>query len=204
MSAPNHHMSCLREVPLLGPLAAVVLFCALRPIWDGDEWWHVTVGRFILDSGRLPTVDVWSAADPAPEWRSIQWGWQVVAAWIDRLGGLEALRRANAAWICATFIAFYLLVRRGGERRAIALLLGAALLESFHDRFRVRPMVVSATLWLALAFLVADLRAARVRHAVALGALFASWSMIHGGEACLAMIGLLFTCAAGVALRGRR
>ncbi len=181
----------------------VAAFCALRPIWDIDEWWQIVVGRWILDHHALPTVDVWSSVTPQPGWRSCQWLWQVGAAYVDRHFGLEALRRLNAGWIAASFGLFYAGVRRGGEKLVHALLLAAALLCAFHDRIRVRPTVVSMTFWIALALLVPLLRRSNWKTPAIVGLLFVGWAMIHSAEAWLGA-GCLVACALVLILRRRK
>jgi hypothetical protein len=181
----------------------VAAFCALRPIWDIDEWWQIVVGRWILDHRALPTVDVWSSVTPQPGWRSCQWLWQAGAAFVDRRFGLETLRRLNAGWIAASFALFYWWARRSGEKLAHALLLAAALLCAFHDRIRVRPTVVSMTFWIALAFLVPLLRRSNWRAPAIFGGLFLGWAAIHSAEAWLGA-GCLVAAAIVLILRRRK
>jgi len=61
---------------VLGVLGAL---WAWRPIWNIDLFWHVAVGREVMDGG-IPARDVFSAADANAPWTTFQWGYEVLVA----------------------------------------------------------------------------------------------------------------------------
>ena len=40
---------------------------------DGDTWWHVKVGEWILAYGQAPSVDLWSATRTGQPWTAHEW-----------------------------------------------------------------------------------------------------------------------------------
>ncbi len=183
------------DAAIVAVLAAAVAFCALRPIYNIDVWWHICAGRWMLEHGRLPTENVWSAVDPSTPWRSIQPLYQVIAAYIDQHWGLEALRLSNVAWLTGSFLLFYGLVRRSGMRPTTALLLTALLLTAFHLRIRVRPHVVNLPAWTLLGASAVWARRLRPWHALLFGLGFFAWSGFHTPASLYGVFGLAAVAA---------
>lgn len=138
-----------RDWLAVGLTTLLVGLWAWRPLWDIDLFWHVVVGRLILDGG-VPTQDVLSAADPTAPWHTFQWGYEVLVAVIDSLGGLWGLKLFHWALFTSTAAAFMAALRAKGLPRApSAGMLGVALL-LVEDRLRARPHLFELLFVLAL------------------------------------------------------
>lgn len=122
---------------IVGSFLAVLLW-AWRPIWDIDLFWHVVVGRLILEGG-VPSTDVLSAADPTAPWTTFQWGYELLVAACEATLGLPGLKALHAGLLAGTFALLAGLLRRAGASRTLCLgVLGFALLV-VEDRVRARP-----------------------------------------------------------------
>ena len=179
--------STAAEPALLLALVALLAFCALRPIWDIDIFWHVAVGRWIVEHLALPDRDLWSAADPAAPWQSFQWLYQALVAAIDSRAGLRGVRLAHAAWVVGTFALAWWLLRRRGLGLAPTAALVLLLLVVWHDRMRVRPHIINLTAWLLIVAAI-DRPDFSLRRAAPLAvAGFLLWSALHLGGAFIAV-----------------
>ncbi len=155
----------------------VTLWC-LRPMWDVDLFWHVAVGRSILDGG-LPSTDLFSAVRPEAEWQTFQWAYEVLVALVDRVAGLRGLQLLHAGVIGLAFGLLAEFTRRWkGWLAALAVTAVGLLL--FEDRVRERPHVFELLFVVALLPLL--LERVRVRWA-ALLALALVWSNLHAVSA---------------------
>ena len=56
------------------------------PVVDPDLWWHITVGKWILGHGEIPTTEQWNYFAMGEPWRAYSWSVEVVVALLDRLG----------------------------------------------------------------------------------------------------------------------
>ncbi len=135
------------------PALLVAVFVALalwlfRPIWNIDIFWHVVVGRLILEGG-VPTQDVLSAAHPEAPWRTFQWGYEVLVAALDGLGGLRLVQGLHVLVMAGAALGYFEILRRRGPRWAAFTGL-AVLLLLFEDRVRVRPHVFELAYVIAL------------------------------------------------------
>lgn len=129
-------------------VAALVTAWCLRPLWDIDLWWHIATGRLILEQG-IPDRDVFSAVDPTAPWRTFQWGYEVLVAWVDAHLGLRALQVLHAGTIgLAAGLAAGFGARRAGVAPAVAAVALGLLL--FEDRVRARPHVFELLFVVAL------------------------------------------------------
>lgn len=121
-------------------LATFVLGC--QQLFDGDTWWHLRSGEWILSHRRVPTLDPFSFASADRPWIDLHWGFQVLVASAYRLGGLAAVILLTAT-VCAGTILIALAAR--GRTWPVCLVaavwIPAVLLMA--GRFVPRPEVLS-------------------------------------------------------------
>ena len=67
-------------------MVAVVLF-APQVLGDGDTWWHLATGQWILNHGRIPDRDVFSYIMAGRPWLAQEWLSQLLMALAFRFGG---------------------------------------------------------------------------------------------------------------------
>ncbi|MFN2213222.1 MAG: hypothetical protein ACK2UE_09125, partial [Anaerolineales bacterium] len=70
-------------------LAGIFIFINTHPIRPYDFWWHITIGREILATGHIPTVDIYSytaAGQPYPSYQMF-WLMEILLYSVYRLGG---------------------------------------------------------------------------------------------------------------------
>ena len=193
MSEPSNHrparlLSATQEAAALIFVLAVAGFCAFIPINTGDIWWHVAVGRWILDSGQLPDADIWSA-EPGT-WHSFSWLYQIVVAKLDAAWGMAGIRAMSALWMLLTFGLCFILSRRAGASPWLAMLLAILLILGFQYRIRIRPHLFNLTAFLILTYTLFRLRP-RLWLIPFAGLFMVLWSAVHAGGAMVAIGGLV-------------
>jgi hypothetical protein len=94
--------------PLLISCGLFVLLLS-RPelLSDGDIYWHLTIGQWILDHGTLPLVDHYSHSRAGGSWTPHEWLSEVLFAYAFNTGGW-ALVTGLAAGACACTVAIVL------------------------------------------------------------------------------------------------
>ncbi len=167
---------------------AGLLLWLFRPIWNIDIFWHVVVGRLILEGG-VPTQDVLSAAHPEAPWRTFQWGYELGVAVLDGLGGLRLVQAVHVLVMSTAGAGLFEVLRRRAS--AAAALTGlAVLMLLFEDRVRVRPHVFELAYVIALLPLLLEWVRGR---AAWLGAVFLAliWANTHAVSAAwwVALVG---------------
>lgn len=191
--------SSLEPAPEISGLEATclaVVFTLLsvyvsRAIWDIDVFWHIAAGRAIVESGGLPTTDIFSAIDPHRTWITFQWGYEVLVYWLDNLGGLALVKTAHAATMLVGFGGFWFVCRRHFRLdAALSFVLLTLLIVLFEDRIRCRPHVVNLVAWVALCPWLLSGGAVRTPRTTwpLLGAGVFLWANLHAGGAFLFLI----------------
>jgi hypothetical protein len=180
-------------MPWLVAASVYLLLMALgsRLLSDPDTYWHIALGRLILDRHALPDGDPFSATLRGAHWVAYEWLSQVAYALAYRLGGWAAVAALTAAAAAAAFgqLARYLLQRWQPLPTAIAVL-AALVLTSPH--IVARPHVLALPLMVTwIAALIRAVDNARPPSWWLLP-LMMLWANLHGSFIFgLAMVGLI-------------
>jgi hypothetical protein len=148
---------------------------------DPDLWMHIFVGKLIVGSGHIPSLDLFSYSAAGMPWRNHEWLSQVILALAyENLGviGLKLLKL-----ICAGVMVFAL--KRGLEQthvltrvhRIILLLTAAAI----ATQMQFRPQLFTfAMMAIVMATIGSEVYRGKAR-LWPLIPLFALWANLHGG-----------------------
>jgi len=176
----------------LAAIAGVFVFLNLNPIRPHDFWWHMAVGREIVDTGQIPTVDAYSQTLRSQPYASYNMFWlmEVFFYQVYSRGGAALIVFSHSLMVSAAYaILLYLGWKISGSWRmaTLAMLFAAAL--GLND-WNVRPQ--AATFFIGAFYLLAihKLRSGGKRGwllTFPLGMLV--WANSHGAF----FIGLIFT-----------
>jgi hypothetical protein len=199
-SAPERRRGPAR-LPWLVGAAALSLAVTTRQLVDPDVWWHLGVGRIILDRG-IPSTEPFSFAGAPNPWIGQQWLYEVGLARLIAAGGAGLAMAVMGIVAASAFLVAALATRRGEDipapARAASLLLCCL---AAGEVLGVRGQVVTV-LGTALVLLVVTRWRDGSRRAVwALPPLFLVWANLHAGF--VAGLALALAAAATVAVHRR-
>jgi hypothetical protein len=111
----------------LAPLAAALVMAGIvlfvpALLNDGDTYWHIATGEWVLTHGRVPAQDIFSHSRPGAPWIAHEWLSDVLMASAIRVGGwsgllaMFAVSVGGAAWLLTNHLS-----RRLGGLTLIAL-----------------------------------------------------------------------------------
>ena len=146
---------------------------------DSDTYWHIAVGKWILEHGSFPHADVYSFTKTGEPWMSSSWLAQVLyAAAHDRAGWAGPVALASLAIATAFALLAQCLGARMDGKYAVAIASAALLLSMSH--FFARPHVLVMPLMVAWA--AGLLRASERGEAPSfwLLPLLVLWANLHG------------------------
>jgi hypothetical protein len=177
-----------------------VLFAAATAvvkIRSEDFFWHLAAGREMLTSGQLLRLDPFRFTHQGIEWVDHEWAFQLLLAWIDRLGGLGALSFVLPVFLAAAAALVYGGSRQRGAPAAVALVLVLVFLLGLRGRLYARPEIATLVFFLGLLTLL-KLRVERGQRGFSLAvlALAAVWANFHPGVLALPPIAGVFLAAA--------
>ena len=85
-------------VPLAAALVMACVFLFLPQVLnDGDTWWHMATGEWILAHGRVPDRDVFSYTQAGRPWVAHEWLSEALMALAARAAGLHSSITTDAA-----------------------------------------------------------------------------------------------------------
>lgn len=182
-AAPTRALPALGQSGWLGLAAA----CAVAAVFlldprvfnDGDTYWHLGAGEWMLRHARVPDVDVFSHSRPGAPWTAHEYLAEVLMTLAYRAGGWSGLAVLFAASAAATAM---LLVRRLSFSLSglglIVAVVGALSLGA--GSLLARPHVL--VLPVLMVWTVAMLRARDADRAppLAWAALMLLWANLHG------------------------
>lgn len=167
---------------------AMIFLTAVLPRFDTDFWWHIFVGRNILEHFRVPTTDFLSYTFRGHPWLDHEWLSEVWMYAVYKFGGAELLLSVFAVITTGAYIVVYILMRSRGVSTLLALTLtlmaGASSFGSWGPRVQMITLLFAAFFCLALERYHVT---GRRQWLIALVALMLIWSNLHGGF----VIGLL-------------
>jgi hypothetical protein len=136
-------------------LVGIFVFVNTHPIRPHDFWWHITIGREILTTGNIPSVDIYSYTEAGQPYPSYQMFWlmEIILYGIYHLDGPALVIFIFSLLITAAYgVIFWLCHQTSGSWRigALGVLFAAAL--GLND-WNVRPQGI--TFLLASLFLLA-------------------------------------------------
>jgi hypothetical protein len=106
-----HNRFLFLYVALLFITASYYLFQWPIIAYDADLWYHLSTGRYILDTGSVPDTSYFSFLSPPREWINYYWLFQALVYKVFSLSGYQGLiiLRTIVYLILAALICVYLL-----------------------------------------------------------------------------------------------
>ncbi|MGI8907294.1 MAG: hypothetical protein ACR2IE_12480 [Candidatus Sumerlaeaceae bacterium] len=198
-AAPADNAKLISEKPglfyfilLILLLALGAFFVTIRPVSDPDSWFHMALGKWVLEHHEIPRIDPFAGSSPGREWISSGWLPSVLMQLLFRRFGESGVGLLLMSFfvILSTYGTVLIAARKwfgDGGLIFFPLMLGLGLA---CVRFNPRPDIFSQ-LMLACTLLVlvlAERPGAKAQwYLYSLLPVFALWANLHAGF----LIGLL-------------
>ena len=132
---------------MLAVAAALGLLAGSFAIANTSIGWHLASGHWVLDHHAVPRSDPFSTTAEGTPWIDHEWGFQVMLAAVERLGGAPLLVLTRAVLVAALAVMLLVFGARSGLSPPAALVLAVLCLYGARIRFFLRPEL--ATLLIA-------------------------------------------------------
>jgi len=172
---------------------------------DGDAGWHMRVGQWILEHGRIPTHDFFSFSKAGEPWYAWEWLSDVVFALAHAWMGLKGVVWLSAAIFLAVVGGVFFRVVRTGANVFVAVPLTMIAVGVIRIHLLARPHMFTLLFVLLAVWLIDRDLERPSRWIWWLVPLTVLWTNLHGGWAALvAILALVAAGSAAEALAGRR
>lgn len=159
-------------------IGGIMLF-KQKVLTDGDTYWHIAAGRWMLEHRRVLTHDIFSYTAPGVDWTSHEWLSELFMAGAYQAAGFAGLLIlfALAIGLGAALLAQRLRAQLGMVSVGIALFLVFLLLA---PSLLVRPHILALPILVIWLGELLDAREQNRRPGLWLALLMALWANMHG------------------------
>jgi len=151
---------------------------ATRAVVDTDLYWHLTTGRYIVETRTVPMADPFSSTMLGKPWVVIFWLAQVVLYVVYQAAGLAGLSLLVAALVTLTLIFVWKQLSGPIFLRALIVLLAAAV---SGPVWTARPHLITYLLTAVVAYLLFLYKWKQIDRLWVVPLLFIVWVNTHGG-----------------------
>jgi hypothetical protein len=175
----------LDQVWMIAALVLVALRPLLTPIPPHDFWWHMAMGREIVQSGTIPREDTFSYTQAGEPFYNQGWLAQVAMYELHKLGGVPLLLVVQAGVVALAYgLLLWLCIRRTGMVRLSVGILLLAIMPISFDNWNVRPQTYAFPLFVAFLLVLDTWRTPQRERGGArlwlLPLLMIGWVNLHG------------------------
>jgi len=136
----------------------LAIFTTFKITGDDDLFWHLATGRYIINTGTVPSTDVFGYMTQGQQWMPFEWGWDVITYGVYNLAGYTGLSILRTFLLFITFgIIFYTLKKFKVSDLFIIISL---IIFSFAiiDRLTPRPHLMSYIFFVSLIYIICSYR----------------------------------------------
>ena len=136
----------------------LVLFTTFKITGDDDVFWHLATGRYIVETGHVPSVDIFGFVTQGQQWMPFEWGWDVLTYTLYNIGGYTALSILRTFIFVFIFWIFYVVLKKFKVNTFLSVLFFLILAFGIMDRLTPRPHVMSMLFFVVLLYIFFDYR----------------------------------------------
>lgn len=179
----------------IGSVLIASLAAFVRPVTDGDFWWHVRTGKWILENGRLPGHDVFTYTVADHTWVDHEYLTEALTWLVQARLGLAGV---SLAFGLLTWVGFLLVAKTARPGRQPYVIVGLALALAAMAGYPIwgpRPQMITFVLVSVELLWLRRFLGGSSRAIFWLPAMTLLWSNLHGGwPVGFLLLGLALIC----------
>jgi hypothetical protein len=150
---------------------------------DPGTFWHIQVGRRVLEHGEFLRTDPFSFTRNRQPWIASQWGGELVMAVLHSIAGLDSLLLGGATLLAGLYTWLAHRLMRAGLHWLYAAGVALAAVAVSANHFHLRPHLGTLVLFAVSYSFLVDFEAGRIGRwrLLWLVPLFVVWANVHGG-----------------------
>jgi hypothetical protein len=172
---------------------------AVQLLSDGDTGWHIRTGDWILQHGRIPSVDFFSFTMPGQPWFAWEWGWDAFFSIVHHWTGLPGVVFLNVLLLCLSAALVCRLIRRYSDNDILAFAFTLLAVCGSMIHWLARPHLISWVFALLFSHIILSAEQGNRKMLLYAPVLMLFWTNLHGGF--FIGIVLLLASALGEALQ---
>ncbi len=182
-------------------LLLIFLF-SFHQIKDSDTFYHIKTGQVIIESGHVPTADIFSYTAPGAMWVTHEWLAEIVFYLVSSSFGFWALIGFAALLASLSYFFIVRLAIKKGANVYVTLLVGFIIAYSSISFWQTRPEVIATFLLVLLIYCLEKYREhPRVLYLVPTLFIVWLWANIHASFLLGLVVLIFYTIALKIQLK---
>lgn len=175
----------------------IILLTTFKISGDDDFFWHLSTGRYIVNTHSVPSVDVFGFKTSGQAWMPFEWGWDVLTYGLYNLGGINLILAFRTIVFLILFFLLYRMLEKFKVKLTVSLIMMTLLSFGIIDRLTPRPHIISLLLFIVVLYIILDFRYFKrdnFKRLYYLPVIFLLWANMHMGIiGGLFLLGLYYT-----------
>jgi hypothetical protein len=136
----------------------IVLLTTFKITGDDDVFWHLATGKYIVETGHVPSQDIFGYVTQGQEWMPFEWGWDILTYGIYNIGGYTGLSIFRTIIFLLIFYIYFLIYKKFKISPAISFLILTILAFGTMDRLTPRPHIISLLFFVLILYIIIQYR----------------------------------------------
>jgi len=169
-------------------LAAFAVFIVLVTTYkiqgDDDIFWHLATGKYITETGTVPSSDVFGFVTAGERWIPFEWGWDVLTYVIYSFSGYTGISIFRTIIFLLIFYLYCKILKKLGVSKTVFIFLSIILVFGIFERLSPRPQIISYLFFVLILYLFIEQRHFRkdnIKILFFLPLIFLIWTNMHMG-----------------------
>ncbi|TMD88942.1 MAG: hypothetical protein E6I73_11635, partial [Chloroflexi bacterium] len=164
---------------LLGGVMIVIVALFVGSVQDPDFWWHIRIGQWMVENGRLPATDIFTYTAQSHVWTDHEYLTEVLMWLIYSRAGAFGI---SVFFGVITYAGFYLMYRQVRRQPFVMAALGLALgAVAGAPIWGPRAQMITFALTCLELYLLQGYLSGRSRSLQFFPLVMALWANLHGG-----------------------
>jgi len=132
----------------------IILLTSFKITGDDDVFWHLSTGRYILETGTVPSQDVFGFVTSGMEWMPFEWGWDILTYLIYKASGYTGLSIFRTLIFLLIFFIYFSIYKKFKIPLSISFIVLTILAFGIMDRLTPRPHIISLLFFVLLLYII--------------------------------------------------
>jgi hypothetical protein len=162
----------------------IILFTTSKLTNEDDYFWHFATGRYVVETGSIPSTDVFSFSSEGTKWLVTEWGWDVMTFTIFKYFGYLGISILCTLTFLIMYFVYYVLLRRFNVSIPVIIFFFILFLFGIFERLTPRPHIVSYLLLVLMTGILINykyFRRANNKQLYFIPLIFLIWANMHIG-----------------------
>lgn len=161
----------------------IIFFTTFKISGDDDVFWHLATGKYVMETGHVPSTDIFGYVTQGQEWMPFEWGWDVVTYNIYKAFGYTGISVFRTIIFLLIFFIYYLILRKFRVNTTLSVFMFILICFGVIDRLTPRPHIISLLFFVLLLYLIISFRYFNRKNIYLyfIPLIFLLWSNMHMG-----------------------